>query len=604
MYVNDMPALYDDPFLLAPPRTVLTPRSDGTFVLASPEPLRPYARCVGEWIEHWSRETPDAIALAERDAKGEWRKVGWGELRVAIGKIAQSLLGLQLPARAPVVILSDNGIDHALLMLAAMHVGRPVSSVSSAYSRLTRDYGKPKGMLATLKPALVYASDAAVYGPALAACAANAVTVVGQGADTLPGALRFESLLDTTEGPQVMQAFARILPDDHAKYLLTSGSTGHPKAVINTHRMLCANQQMMAQVWPFLEREKPVIVDWLPWSHTFGGNHNLHMVLRNGGTLYVDEGRPAPGLVEKTVRNLREVRPNLMFNVPRGYDMLLPFLEADDEVARGVLGDLRCLFYAAAALPPSTWTRLATVARRVRAEPLWMTTSWGATETAPAVTTAHFRLEGAGSLGIPLPGVEVKFVPNADKLELRVRGVSVFPGYLDAPELTAAAFDPEGYYRIGDAGFLADADHPERGIVFNGRVAEDFKLTSGTWVSVGTLRVKLLSAFAPYVQDAVLTGHGREEMCAMLFPSPACKALSAEALASRLREALAVLRAEGAGSSQCPARLLVLDEPANADAGEITDKGYVNQRAVLERRAADVELLYAQPAHPRVIRIP
>jgi feruloyl-CoA synthase len=326
-------------------------------------------------------------------------------------------------------------------------------------------------------------------------------------------------------------------------------------------------------------------------------------VLRNGGTLYVDEGRPAPGLIEKTLRNLRDVHPNLWFNVPRGYDMLLPFLEADADAARDVFGKLRCLFYAAAALPASTWTRLEGVARRVRDEPLWMTTSWGSTETAPAVTSAHFRLEGAGSLGIPLPGVAVKFVPNADKLELRVRGASVFPGYLHAPALTAAAFDEEGYYKIGDAGFLADSEQPQRGIVFNGRVAEDFKLTSGTWVSVGTLRVKLLSAFAPYVQDAVLTGHGREEMCAMLFPGAAGKSLAPDSLAARLREALAVLRAEGGGSSQCPARLLLLDEPANADAGEITDKGYVNQRAVIDRRSAEVEMLYTTPWHPRVIRL-
>jgi feruloyl-CoA synthase len=597
-----MTALFDDPQMLAPARTVRIDRSDGSILLRSPQPLQPYGRCVGEWLERWARETPDTVAFAERDADGGWRRFTWRELRAAVGSVAQSLLGLRLPGKRPVVILSDNSLDHALLMLAALHVGRPVCAVSSAYSRLTRDYGKLEGMLQALDPALVYASDAQVYGPAITACAIDAVTVLGKGAQEIPGAFAFDTLLQSSEGPAVMRAFEAILPDDHAKYLLTSGSTGHPKVVVNTHRMLCANQQMMAQVWTFLAREKPVLVDWLPWSHTFGANHNFNMVLRHGGTMYIDEGRPAPGLIDKTVRNLREVRPNLLFNVPRGLDMLLPFLESDAELARDVLSNLRMVFYAAAALPPATWSRLEAVARRARDEPLWLTTSWGATETAPAVTSAHWKLDGPGSLGGPLPGVEVKLVPNGQKLELRVRGVSVFPGYLNAPALTSAAFDEEGFYRIGDAGYLADPEHPERGVIFNGRVAEDFKLSSGTWVSVGTLRVKLMSAFAPYAQDIVLTGHGRDEMCAMLFASPACAQMPPETLAAKLREALAVLRAEGGGSSQCPARLLVLTEPPSADAGEITDKGYVNQGAVLSRRAGDVELLYAQPPHPRVIR--
>jgi feruloyl-CoA synthase len=597
-----MTAFVDDPGMVAPARTVRIDRSDGSILLCSPEPLRPYARCIGEWVERWARETPDAVLFAERDPSGEWRRLSWRKVRATIGSIAQSLLGLHLPAKKPVVILSDNSVDHALLMLAAMHVGRPVCALSSAYSRLTRDYSKLKGMLQALDPALVYASDASVYGSAIAACGVDAVTVLGKGAEEVPGALRFETLLQSTEGPAVMRAFESILPDAHAKYLLTSGSTGHPKAVINTHRMLCANQQMIAQVWPFLEKEKPVLVDWLPWSHTFGANHNLNMVLRNGGTLYIDEGRPAPGLIEKTVRNLRQVRPNLIFNVPRGLDMLLPILEADRDLARDVLSRLRAVFYAAAALSPVTWKRLEALAREARDEPLWLTTSWGSTETAPAVTSAHWRLEGPGSLGIPLPGLELKLVPNGEKQELRVRGVSVFPGYLNAPELTSAAFDEEGFYKIGDAGYVADPAHPERGVVFNGRVAEDFKLTTGTWVSVGTLRVKLLAAFAPYAQDVVITGHDRDEMCAMLFPSAACAQLPAETLAAKLREALAALQAEGGGSSQCPARILLLTEPPSSDAGEITDKGYVNQGAVLRRRAAEVSMLYEQPYHTRVIR--
>jgi feruloyl-CoA synthase len=594
----------DDPAQLAPPRAERNPLGSDSFVLRSTEPLGPYARCVGEWIERWSHETPDRAALCERGADGAWRRLTWRQLREAVGCVAQGLLDLHLPPGAPVVVLSDNSVDHALLMLAAMHVGRPVCTVSSAYCRLAREFSNVRRILQSLRPALVYAADAKVYGPAIAAAQVDAVVVLGNGIEQLPGSLAFAALMQTRESPAVMEAFGKIRPDDHAKYLLTSGSTGQPKVVINTHRMLCANQQMIGQVWRFLDHDKPVLLDWLPWSHTFGGNHNLNLVLRNGGTLTIDEGRPAPQLIEKTVANLREVRPTLYFNVPRGFDMLLPFLERDDALARDVLSRLRVVFYAGAALPPSTWTRLQAVAARVRETPLWMTTSWGATETSPAVTSAHWQLDGAGCIGLPLPGIDLKFVRNGAKHELRVRGVTVFPGYRDAPELTVQAFDEEGFYKIGDAGALVDEQRPERGVLFDGRVAEDFKLTSGTWVSVGTLRVKLVSALAPHAQDIVITGHDRDEIGVLMFPTAHALQLPADALVMQIRELLLRFREQGGGSSsQCPVRALVLDELPSADAGEITDKGYINQRAVLQRRAADVALLYADPPHARVIRL-
>ncbi len=605
-----MPAaasFWDDPQQLAPPRVARIPFDDGSFVLRSPEPLKPYARCVGEWLQRWAAETPDAPAVAERQADGGWRRLNWGELRRAVGAVAQSLLGLKLPPGRPLVVLSDNSIDHLLLMLAALHVGRAVCTVSSAYCRLTQDYSKIHGILATLGPALVYASDAKVYGPPLATSGIDAVAVFSQGAETFPGALAFDSLLRTAESPAVMKAFQAILPDDHAKYLLTSGSTGHPKVVINTHRMLTANMQMMAQVWRFLAHEKPVLVDWLPWSHTFGGNHNLNLVLRHGGTLYIDEGRPAPGLLDKTLRNLREVQPTLWFNVPRGFEMALPALEADDTLAREVFARMRMVFYAGAALPQATWERLEAVARRVRPErPVWFTTSWGSTETSPAITSAHFKLDRAGVIGLPLPGLELKFVPSGtgahDKLEMRVRGVTIFPGYRNAPQQTTEAFDDEGYYRIGDAGRLADLTRPEGGVVFDGRVAEDFKLGTGTWVSVGTLRVRLVSALAPLAQDVVITGHDRDQVGALIFPSPQARDLPPEQLRRQVSEALSALQRDGGGSSQAVARALLLAEPPNADAGEITDKGYINQRAVLARRAAEVQALYARPYDVRVIQ--
>ena len=370
-------SFFDDPAMLAPPRAVQTELPGGGFVLRSPEPLAPYSRCTGEWLERWAAETPDGLFLAERDAQGGWRRLSYRQVRQQVGALAQGLLGLQMSRDRPIVVLSDNGVDHALLMLAALHIGVPVCTVSSAYCRLTRDYTKIHGILKTLEPAMIYASDAAVYGDAVAGAGLDAVVVYGRGAGERGGAIAFDSLAATPETPAVMQAYRAIQADDHAKYLLTSGSTGHPKVVINTHRMLCANQQMIAQVWPFLEREKPIVLDWLPWSHTFGGNHNFNLVVRHGGSLYVDEGRPAPGLVEKSVRNLLDVKPTLYFNVPRGFDMLLPFLEGDANLAREFFARLRVVFYAGAALPQASWERLEAVARRVRDEPVWFTTSWG-----------------------------------------------------------------------------------------------------------------------------------------------------------------------------------------------------------------------------------
>ena len=593
VYGTNMAATWlDDPHWLAPPRTVRVGFDDGSFVLRSPEPLRPYARCIGEWLERWAAETPDAPAFAERAPDGSWRRLSWAQTRAAVGRIAQGLLDLKLAPQAPIVVLSDNALDHLLLLLAGMHIGVPVCTVSSAYCRLTQDHSKIHGILNTLGPALVYAADAQVYGPALADAGLHVPVVFSRGAQGFAGALDFAQL-GRAETAAVMDAFETLTPDTHAKYLLTSGSTGHPKVVINTHRMLCANQQMIAQVWRFLAHEKPVLVDWLPWSHTFGGNHNLNMVLRNGGTLVIDEGRPAPGLVERSVANLAEVQPTIWFNVPRGFDMALPLLEADPALARRVFERLRVVFYAGAALPQATWERMQALAKKVRGEEIWLTTSWGSTETAPGITSAHWKLERAGIIGLPMPGVELKFVAGGDKLEMRVRGVGVFPGYRDAPQLTAQAFDAEGYYIIGDAGFLADDARPESGVVFNGRVAEDFKLTTGTWVSVGTLRVRVVSALAPHAQDVVVTGHDRDEVGVLVFPTPQAAALPAAELRAHVAAALKGLKAEGGGSSQAPGRALLLSEPPSVDAGEITDKGYINQRAVLKRRDALVRSLYA-----------
>ncbi|HZO04725.1 MAG TPA: feruloyl-CoA synthase [Burkholderiales bacterium] len=567
---------------LAPAKVELEKRADGSMLLRSPQKLGAYARCVTEWLVQWSDRAPERVFLAERGKGDSWRKLTYREAYGAVRRIAQALLDRNLNAERPVAILSDNSIDHALLTLGAMHVGVPVAPVSPAYSLMSKDFGKLKSIFELVKPGLVFAADPQRFAPALAAVGAQSTSV--------------SELLEANPGSTQEREHAKVRPDSLAKILFTSGSTGIPKGVINTHRMLCANQQMLAQAWPLVEERPPVVVDWLPWNHTFGANHNFNLVLRNGGTMYVDGGKPVPGLVETTVRNLKEVTPTMYFNVPRGYDLLLPFLEKDAELRRNFFRDLDVLFYAAAALPQNLWDRLKTLARSEGRSPA-MLSAWGSTETAPLATSVHFPMERAGVIGLPVAGCELKLVPAAGKLEVRVRGENVTPGYYKRTDLTEAAFDEEGFYCIGDAVRFADPADPAKGIAFDGRVAEDFKLSTGTWVHVGALRIALIAAGDPLIQDAVITGHDRSEVGALVFLSPAAKDLPPQEIRARLSSALKKMQGT---SSTRPARLLVMTEPPSIDANEITDKGYMNQRAVLERRAALVDRLYRDD--PEVIR--
>jgi len=562
---------------LAPAKVELEKRPDGSMLLRSPQKLGSYARCVTEWLVKWSDSAPDHVFLAERKAEG-WRKMSYRETYGAVRRIGQALLDRNLSAERPVAILSDNSIDHALLALGAMHVGVPVAPVSPAYSLMSKDFGKLKTIFELVKPGLVFAADPQKFALALAAVGATSVSVA--------------ELLETNPGSTQEREHAKVNGETLAKILFTSGSTGIPKGVVNTHRMLCANQQMLAQAWPFVEERPPVVVDWLPWNHTFGGNHNFNLVLRNGGTMYIDGGKPVPGLVETTARNLKEIAPTMYFNVPRGYDLLLPFLEKDAALRRNFFRDLDVLFYAAAALPQNLWERLIKLSKQEKNARLAMLSAWGSTETAPLATSVHFRMERAGVIGLPVAGCELKLVPSAGKLEVRVRGPNVTPGYYQRPELTEAAFDEEGFYRIGDAVRFADPAVPANGIVFDGRVAEDFKISTGTWVNAGAVRVRLIAAADPLIQDAVITGQDRDEVGALVFLSPGTKDMSHAALGARLSGIIRKLALEG-GSSTYPSRLLVMTEPPSIDANEITDKGYMNQRAVLERRAALVEALYA-----------
>lgn len=592
--------------LFAVPRVVVERRDNGEILLRSPSPLPPASRAIGEWLERRAGETPGRIFLAERHAPEErWRIVTYAEARRSARSIAAWMISQGLSADRPATILSENGVDHALFALGAMHAGVPAASLSPAYSLMSSDHGKLKAMVELIRPGAVYVSDEARYTAALAAIAPlhDGPVVASRPAEA---ALPFSATSTSRDDTAVGDAFARIGPRTIARFLFTSGSTGAPKAVITTHGMLCANQEQMAAVWPFLNAEPPVIVDWLPWSHTFGGCHNLNMVLRNGGSLYIDHGKPAPGLFDLTAANLRDVQPTLCFNVPRGYDMLVTALREDAELRWRFFEKLRLIFYAAAALPQNLWEALDELARKTLDRPLPTVSAWGATETSPLATSCHFQAERSGNIGLPVPGVDLKLVPGGGKLEVRVRGPNVTPGYWRQPAQTRAAFDEEGYYRIGDAVRFADPDRPEAGLYFDGRVSEDFKLTSGVWVSTGAVRVRGIAALDPLAQDIVVAGHDRDFIGFLVFPNAAAcreiaglgpdadlaEALATEAVRVHVRNGLRTLRRDFTGASGHAARARLMLAPPDVDRGEITDKGYINQRAVLENRPEEVARLF------------
>jgi feruloyl-CoA synthase len=593
--------------LFAKPAISADRRADGSIILKSTTPLKESARCVGDWLEHWARQTPQRIFLADRaGADAPWRNVSYAGALRQVRSAAAWILAQGLSAERPLVILSDNGVDHALFALAAQHVGVPSAAISPAYSLMSKDFDKLKSMIRLLGPGAIFVSGTKPFAAALAAIAPlHSATIVSSDAGDAD-AIPFRAIAATPETPDVAKAFAAITPDTIAKFLFTSGSTGAPKAVINTQRMLTSSQQARAQTWAFLEsHEDLVILDWLPWSHTFGANHNFNLVLRNGGTLYVDGGKPAPGLFATSLANLRSVMPTVYFNVPRGFDMLIAALRGDDELCQRFFGEVKFAFYAGAALPQNLWDALEELSIKTVGRALPMVSAWGSTETSPLATDCHFQAKRSGNIGVPIPGTELKLVPSGDKLEVRVRGPNVTPGYWKAPELTAQAFDAEGFYLIGDAVTFADPDRPELGLFFDGRVAEDFKLNSGTWVSVGTLRVAGIAALAPLVQDIVVTGHGGDEVRFLVFPNiAACRAhagladsaevkdiIAHDSVRAAIAQGLANLKAQSGNSSGHATRALLLAEPASVDGGEITDKGYINQRAVLTRRAGAVATL-------------
>ena len=594
---------------LAEPAVELNRKDNGEILLKSSDIIGAYPKNLGVWVAKWAEKTPDNIFLAEKiDNDNFWNEITYQDFLKKTKSVGQALIDRKLSIERPVAILSDNSIDNALLLFGAMHVGIPVVPISPAYSLMSQDLGKLKKILQITSPGLVYASDNNKFLRALNITElSNTEKVVSTNLTDDNSFVEFNTLVDTNSTSDVGEAYSEVNHDTIAKILFTSGSTGQPKGVINTQRMLCSNQQAISQVWKFLEDKPPVTVDWLPWNHTFGGNHNLNMILRNGGTLYIDSGKPAPGLIDKTVANLKEISPTIYFNVPRGFDMLLPYFEIDNRLRETFFRNLDVIFYAAAALTQSTWDKLEALSRQTIGEQVMMLSGWGATETAPDCTQVYWPISKAGVIGIPIPSTKLKLTPNEGKLEIKVKGPNVTPGYWKQPELTKRAFDEEGYYRIGDAVRFQDIEKPEKGIIFDGRVAENFKLSSGTWVSVGNIRTDILAKIDQVAQDIVIAGHDREEIGILIFPNinsckKLCRPISEETsneeilrhknVINELLVGLNDYNLKNKSTSRKVARALFLVDPPDIDSNEITDKGYINQRAVLEGRSNYVSKLF------------
>jgi feruloyl-CoA synthase len=591
-------------------------RPEGTICIRALDPLGPYPRTMTDRLDEWAASTPDAIFIADRGMEGAWRTVTYAEASRVIRSLAQALLDADLSAERPLVILSGNEIEHALMGYAAMLVGIPHAPISPAYSLVSKDHAKLRHIVGLLEPGMVYVNDGAKFASAIDAAIDPATPLTVRKNPPAGRAIRlFDDLAATAPTDAVAAANAAIGPDTIAKFLFTSGSTGMPKGVITTQRMLTCNQEMIRTALAFLADEPPVMLDWMPWNHVAGGSHNLGIALYNGGSFYIDDGMATPEGIKRTVRNLEEISPTLYFNVPKGYELLVEHLAANDALRANFFRRLKLMQYAGASLSQHTWDGLDQAARAATGERIMIITGYGSTETAPFAFTTTWAVDRAGLVGLPAAGLEVKLVPNGEKLELRLRGPNVTPGYWKQPDKTAESFDEEGYYKIGDALKFADPDDIGRGFVFDGRVNEDFKLSTGTWVNVSGVRLGAISACAPLVRDIVLTGLDRNHIGALIFPDlDACRNVAghesgadAEAVVAHpavraaFQARLDALASKATGSASHIARAILLTAPPSIDAGEVTDKGSINQRAVMAARAGLVEDLYAEPVPHHVM---
>jgi feruloyl-CoA synthase len=578
---------------------VIDRKPDGTVYVRSPHPLGEYPERMTDPLDYWAFHASYRTFLAERESRRGWRNVTYAEAQFLARRIGQALLNRGLSVERPVVILSGNDIEHALLGLGAMYAGIPYAPISTAYSLVSTGFSKLRYIFELLTPGLVFASDGKQYRKAIEAVVPAGTEVV---VTTNPpeGATLYSSLVDTPLEPSLQAANSYVTADTVFKILFTSGSTGTPKGVINTHRMWGSNQEMARGYFAFLADEPPVMVDWLPWNHTFGGNADVGLVLYNGGSLYIDHGRPAPGMFEETVRTLRRIAPTVHWNVPKGFEALIPYLRNEPEFAKHFFSRLKLLFYAGAGLSQQVWNDLAEISLATCGERILMLTGLGSTETAPHALFGLSTSDRPGLVGVPAPGVELKLVPaTGGKLEARLRGPNITPGYWRRPDLTKAAFDEEGFYRLGDALRFADESEPAKGFVFDGRIGEDFKLASGTWVSVGPLRAKFVAHCAPYVQDVAIAGQDRDYIGALIFPN--VDACCGRDVRSMFTELLASFARTSTGNSNRIAAAVILDTPPSLDTHEITDKGSLNQRAVLDNRKALVEELYSPSGSAIVI---
>jgi feruloyl-CoA synthase len=589
-------------------------RADGTSIISSVEELGPYPRAIVDALEDWGARTPDAILIADREGEG-WRKLSFAQVLERIPPLAQALLDAGLSPERPLMILSGNEIEHFLLGMAAIWVGIPYAPISPAYSLISTDFGKLRHIAGLLTPGMIYASDGAKFAPAIDAVFDTDVPLIVR-ANPIGGRAVsvFDDLLQTPVTPAVQQAHDAITPDTVAKVLFTSGSTGLPKGVITTNRMMACNQQMIRQALAFVADEPPVLLDWMPWNHVAGGSHNTGIAIYNGGTFYIDDGQPTPARFGRTLENLKTVQPTFFTNVPKAYEFLVAAFDEHPEARRNLFARLKLLQYAGAGLSQHVFDGLDRAARAETGERVMIITGYGSTETAPFAFTTTWAVEEAGHIGLPAAGMTIKLVPNGDKTELRLKGPNVTPGYWRDDEKTQEAFDEEGFYKIGDAVRFADAEDLAKGFVFDGRVTEDFKLSTGTWVNFAAVRGAVIAACAPLIRDVVVTGLDRNFIGAMIFPDLAACArhaglpaeteaqaiLAHPAVRGKFAESLATLAQQSTGSSNHVARALLMADAPDIDKGEVTDKGSINQRAVRTHRAALVESLYADAPGPDI----